>query len=69
MAEIGSRLARGDTTGSGRAAWLTSAARYLGSEGAQFVSYFDTNCAATVYRLTDEPSRQPWYDVVSDQTP
>jgi hypothetical protein len=33
------------------------------------VSYFDTNCAATVYRRTDEPSRQPWYDVVSDQTP
>jgi hypothetical protein len=69
MAEIGSRIARGDTTGAGRAAWLTSAARYLHTEGAEFVSYFDTNGAGTDYRLNDEPSRQAWYDVVSDQTP
>lgn len=69
MAEIGSRIARGDTTGAGRAAWLTSVAKYLHGEGAEFVSYFDTNGAGTDYRLLDEPSRQAWYDVVSDQTP
>jgi len=69
MAEIGSKLATGDTTGSGRAAWLRKAAVYLHNEGAQFVSYFDTNGAGTDYRLLDEPSRQAWYDVVSDQTP
>jgi hypothetical protein len=69
MAEIGSLLAAGDTTGAGRAAWLTRVARYLHAEGAEFVSYFDTNGAGTDYRLLDEPSRQAWYDVVSDQVP
>lgn len=69
MAEFGSRLARGDTTGAGRAAWLTKVAKYLYAEGALFASYFDTNGAGTDYRLLDEPSRQAWYDVVSDQTP
>jgi hypothetical protein len=69
MAEIGSKLARNDTTGAGRAAWLTSVARYLHTEGAEFVSYFDTNGAGTDYRLLDEPSRRAWFDVVSDQTP
>lgn len=69
MAEFGSRLAAGDTTGAGRAAWLTRVARYLYDEGALFASYFDTNGAGTDYRLLDEPSRQAWYDVVSDQNP
>lgn len=69
MAEIGSKLARGDTAGSRRAAWLTDVAQYLGGQGAQFVSYFDTNGAGTDYRLLDEPSRQAWFNVVSDQTP
>jgi hypothetical protein len=33
MAEIGSTLARGDTTGTRRAAWLIDVARYLGGQG------------------------------------
>lgn len=69
MAEIGSLLAAGDTTGTGRAAWLTRVARYLHAEGAEFVSYFDTNGAGSDYRLLDEPSRRAWHDVVSDQVP
>jgi len=68
MAEIGSKIADGDD-GTGRGAWLRSVASYLYGEGALFVSYFDTNGAGADYRLLDEPSRQAWYDVVSDQMP
>lgn len=69
MAEFGSRLAAGDSTGAGRAAWLRKVSRYFADQGAQFASYFNTNGAGSDYRLLDEPSRQAWYDVVSDQTP
>jgi hypothetical protein len=69
IAELGSVLANGDD-GRGRAAWLTASARYIATEGGIFLSYFDTSGAkGTNYRLTDEPSRQAWYDVVSDQNP
>lgn len=69
MAEFGSRLATGDSTGSGRAAWLTTVSRYFYNEGALFASYFDTNGAGSDYRLLDEPSRQAWFNVISDQMP
>ena len=69
MAEFGSRLAAGDTSGSGRAAWLTTVSRYFYNEGALFASYFDTNGAGSDYRLLDEPSRQAWFNVISDQMP
>lgn len=69
ISEVGSILAVGDTTGEGRAAWLTRVAQYLHTEGAEFVSYFDTLKGTSDYRLLDEPSRQAWSDVVSDQDP
>ena len=70
MAEFGSRLAVGDTSGAGRAAWLLRVSRYFVDEGAVFASYFDTNGdGKSDYRLLDEPSRQAWFDVISDQTP
>ena len=68
IAELGSLLGKGDN-GSARAAWLTASARYVHQQGGEFLSYFDTNGKGTDYRLTDEPSRKAWYDVVSDQTP
>lgn len=69
IAEFGSRLAAGDTTGSGRAAWLPTVSRYFANQGALFASYFDTNGAGSDYRLLDEPSRQAWFNVISDQMP
>lgn len=70
MAEFGSLLAAGDTTGDGRAAWLVKVSRYFLAEGALFASYFDTNGdGKSDYRLLDEPSRLAWNSVVSDQTP
>lgn len=61
MAEIGSLLAAGDSTGTGRGAWLTKAANYLSTQGARFVSYFDTKGAkGSDYRLLDPPSQRSW---------
>jgi hypothetical protein len=70
MDEFRSRLAAGDTTGAGRAAWLLKVSRYFKDQGAIFASYFDTNGdGKSDYRLLDEPSRQAWRDVISDQIP
>jgi hypothetical protein len=70
MAEFGSLLALGDTTGEGRAAWLVKVSKYFADEGALFASYFDTNGdGKSDYRLLDEPSRLAWNSVISDQTP
>ena len=69
IAEVGSLKRPTDTTGSGRAAWLTAAARYLDPLNPLFVSYFDTNGAGTDYRLLDAPSIKAWHDVVFDQNP
>jgi hypothetical protein len=63
IAETGSRLVPGDD-GSKRAAWLHQIARYADSNGAQFVTYFDSIVGGE-FRLLDEPSRQAWHDVVT----
>lgn len=69
IAELGSIRVPSDTTGEGRAAWITRAVQHLHSEGAEYVAWFDTTTSTSDYRLLDEPSRQAWFDAVSDQDP
>jgi hypothetical protein len=69
ISELGSIRVPTDTTGEGRAAWITRSAQYLHAEGAEFVAWFDTIDGTSDFRLTDEPSRQAWFDAVSDQDP
>lgn len=68
IAELGSLVTPGDD-GTGRGRWLKQTAKYLHANGAEFVSYFDTNGAGTDYRLLDVPSKRAWRSVVVDQTP
>ncbi len=64
VTEFGSQLAVGDTTGSGRAAWLRASGSYLAEQGAVLVTYFDSPVSAE-YRLLDAPSLQAWKDVIA----
>ena len=71
VSEVGSILASGDTTGSGRAAWLRSVGSFLVAQheadpqAALFGIYFDVRGKkGTDYRLTDESSRSAWSEVV-----
>lgn len=67
FAEMGSKLARGDS-GARRAAWLTDVARYLYAQHAAFVCYFDSTVGGE-FRLLDRASILAWRAVVSDQRP
>jgi len=62
IAETGSLL-MGNDKGAGRAAWLTSMAKYLRDNKALYVSYFDTNQSGRDFRLTDKPSQDAWRKV------
>lgn len=64
LAEIGSRKIPSDTTGSARAAWLTSIAEYTRKNGALFVTYFHSTNGAE-WRLLDKPSQDAWRAAVS----
>ncbi|WP_434811382.1 carbohydrate binding domain-containing protein [Microbacterium sp. bgisy189] len=63
IAETGSMLMGGDT-GAKRASWLRDIASYLDSQGALFVTYFDT-IAKRDFRLADAPSKAAWREVVT----
>ncbi len=71
IAELGSVKVNGDTTGSGRAAWMADCATYLQQQGASFVAYFDIKGKKSDYRLLDQPSIAEWATLVqgSDGTP
>ena len=64
LAEMGSQLLDGDD-GTGRATWLGEVAAYAIAQKAPFVTYFDSGITGTDYRLTDEPSRAAWRQIVS----
>lgn len=64
IGETGSYLAKGDT-GAGRANWLRSVARYMSTEGALFVSYFDLNWPSGDFRLRDQASMGAWREFCS----
>lgn len=64
VAELGSVLISGDSSGTGRAQWLRDMGAYLKSNGAYYVTYFDAPVGAE-YRLFDAPSKNAWRDVVA----
>jgi hypothetical protein len=64
ITEFGSQIAVGDTTGSGRAAWLRASAAFLSSVGAVAVTYFDSP-VSNEYRLLDTNSLTAWASVVA----
>lgn len=64
IAEIGSRKIPSDPSGSKRAAWLTDVANYTRSNGAQFVTYFQSTNDGE-WRLLDKPSQDAWRAAVS----
>lgn len=67
LGEFASQLVPGDN-GTRRAAWLTSVAKYLASNGASFAMYYDADRNVN-FKLSDKPSRDAWRAVVVDQTP
>lgn len=70
IAETGSQVVDSDPTGRQRAAWLADIADYFRSHGAAFVTYYDSvGVSGADYRLTDEPSRTAWREVVQDSAP
>ena len=64
IAEVGSRLAQGDSSGEKRAEWLRYIANWVGARDGAFMSYFDSY-AGGEFRLLDEPSRAAWHEVVT----
>ena len=68
VAETGSLLAPGDSDGTGRAEWLVSVGRWLNSQNAAFVCYFDSVVGGE-FRLLDEASQSAWRQVVTDVGP
>jgi hypothetical protein len=64
FAEFGSILAAGDSTGSGRAAWLRSAGSYLRSSGSLWAAYFNAPIGGE-FRLLDGPSASAWRAIMA----
>lgn len=65
IAEFGSLLVPGDRDGRQRAEWLRGVAREALDAGAVFVTYWDSWDESGSYRLTDEPSRQAWREIIA----
>lgn len=62
--EFGATLAVGDSSGQGRAAWLTSAGAYLRHSGSMWAAYFDAPIGGE-FRFFDAPSATAWRAVMS----
>ncbi|HEU0103232.1 MAG TPA: hypothetical protein VFR07_13020 [Mycobacteriales bacterium] len=69
VAEFASTVQNGDYQG--RADFITRFAQVAATNGAVFVSYFDSKVGAggTEYRLLDAPSQDAFRAIVSDQNP
>jgi hypothetical protein len=65
IAEFGSNLATGDTSGTGRAAWLRTSGAWLSANHARFVAYYDSPLNGD-YRLNDAPSIAAWKDCIAE---
>ena len=63
VAELGSKMAAGDS-GTGRAAWLTAIGSYARSNGAAYITYFDSTVGGD-FRLLDSPSKNAWRQVIA----
>lgn len=59
IAETGSDRIPGDSTGTGRAAWLTSIASYLDANNAAWVTYFQSTANGD-FELRDSPGITAW---------
>ncbi|HEX5017411.1 MAG TPA: hypothetical protein VFX15_07490 [Actinomycetes bacterium] len=64
IAETGSLKAATDPDGTKRAEWLRSIGRFLESNDASFVCYFDSIVGGE-FRLLDAPSQRAWRDVIT----
>ncbi|SCL15407.1 hypothetical protein GA0070624_0712 [Micromonospora rhizosphaerae] len=60
LAETGSVRIDGDSSGTGRAAWLRSMSSYLNSQRPLWVAYYDYQVSGGDFRLTDKPSQDAW---------
>lgn len=69
VAKFGSIVLHGDDAG--RAAWITRFSRLADTDGARFVSYYDSDQygQGPDFRLLDRPSQVAYHAVVSDQNP
>jgi len=65
IAEFGSHLIPGDSSGKGRAQWLRDFGRTVDENGGTFATYFNSNVGGD-FRLTDAPSQDAWRDVVQN---
>lgn len=65
VAETGAKLGSDDATGSKRGAWLRTVGRWLLDRDAAWACYWDATASGGDYRLTDDPSKQAWRDVVT----
>lgn len=64
IAETGTQLIRGDSSGRGRARWLRRMGRYFAQHDAVFVTYFQSDHKFD-YRLLDRPSKRAWRSFVA----
>jgi hypothetical protein len=64
IAETGSNRIPGDAAGTGRAAWLTKMGTYLKSNGASFVTYFQSTTNGD-FELRDAPGISAYRKLVS----
>ncbi len=64
IAETGTVRIPGDSAGTGRAAWLKSAAAYLKTNKAVFTTYFQSTNKGD-FELRDAPSVSAWKTVMS----
>lgn len=60
IAEMGSHLAKGDTTGGRRAQWIRDMNAYLEARGSLWNLWFDLDWPTGDYRLLDAPGRNAW---------
>lgn len=60
IAEMGSHLATGDSTGVRRAQWIRDMNTYLQAQGSLWNLWFDLDWSNGDYRLLDAPSRDVW---------
>jgi hypothetical protein len=65
IAEFGSHLVPGDSSGKGRAQWLRDFGTTVKKNGGVFATYFDSNVGGD-FRLLDSPSQAAWRDVVQN---
>ncbi len=66
VAELGAARVSGDSSGTGRAAWIRDVATLLRERGCVYVAWWnDLGTGGTDFRLTDKPSADAWRAVIA----